>query len=174
MANAKGTPFIIPVPQSGPITIRSFLCAISFNSLSSSSDTLSLKINKLIFSSKSLLPSSYTYSPGIDINARFGSSNFLIAPVKDLTLLKLEDLVVDAISEIKSSNSFSTNDTISLSLASTDMQMSLGLASAKSSTYIPVFLKISMLAGVPIMIETLSKFSIPLNLELNNIRLTES
>ncbi len=70
-ANASGTPSMMAVPQSGPIT-RSFrLAAARLRATSSATATLSLKSMTLSPAASAFSASAAAYSPGTEISARF-------------------------------------------------------------------------------------------------------
>ena len=71
-ANASGTPSMIAVPQSGPITSSSRFAAARLSAISSASGTLSLKSMTLRPSPSAFQASAAAYSPGTDTSARFG------------------------------------------------------------------------------------------------------
>ena len=71
-ANASGTPSMIAVPQSGPITSSWRFAAARLSAISSASDTLSLKSMTLRPSARAFSASAAAYSPGTDTSARFG------------------------------------------------------------------------------------------------------
>ena len=80
LAKPRGTPFMIAVPQSGPIINRPRLIACCFRSTSSSSVTLSLKSNTLSPRSRAFLASRAACSPGTEIIARLAWGNVCNAP----------------------------------------------------------------------------------------------
>src|SRR6266567_4521530 len=73
LAKARGTPLMIAVPQSGPITSSSRSRAKCFNAISSSSETLSLNNITLSPSRSAFIASAAAYSPGVEINAKLAA-----------------------------------------------------------------------------------------------------
>ena len=70
LANARGVPPRIAVPQSGPITRSSRWRASSFSAISSSSETLSLNIMTWSPALRAFRASAAAKSPGTEISAR--------------------------------------------------------------------------------------------------------
>ena len=153
--NAIGTPWMIPVPQSGPITASPFSCAFCFNLISSSSVTLSLNINTFIPSSRARSASSAAYAPGIEITARLASGSFPRALSQDFTDSApfLSPSEVDCFLKNSSTSSMITSRMASSSTSATTT-ISLADALSSSSVLNPLCLYMSLLAGVAIIIET--------------------
>ena len=70
-ANASGTPSMIAVPQSGPMTSSFRFAAARFSATSSASATLSLKSMTLRPRASAFSASAAAYSPGTETSARF-------------------------------------------------------------------------------------------------------
>ena len=75
LAKAKGTPPIMAVPQSGPMTSSPRSAASSFRALSSAMRTLSLKIIACRPRRMALRASAAAKSPGTEISARLAPGN---------------------------------------------------------------------------------------------------
>ena len=172
--NAIGTLWIIPVPQSGPITESPFSCAFFFNATSSSSVTLSLNMKTFMPSSSARSASSAAYMPGMEMTARLASGSFSSALSQDFTLSScLPALTVDCFLKNSSAVSIIWSRRLSSSTSATTT-MSLAVASISSCVSSPLCLKISLFAGVAIMIDA---FFTPSSAEIwlvKSIRTTES
>ena len=79
LAKPSGTPPMIAVPQSGPITKRPRSRALRLSAASSSSGTLSEKIMAWSPSSNALCASATAKSPGTEISARLAAGSRLMA-----------------------------------------------------------------------------------------------
>ena len=147
---------MIPVPQSGPIRASPFACAFCFNFNSSSTVTLSLNINTFNPSSSALSASNAAYAPGIEITARFASGIFLRAVSQDFTLSApfLSAFAVDCFLKNSSVSLKIVSNTDSSTISAT-ITISFAEASINSAVSKPLCLKISLFAGVAIMIEAL-------------------
>ena len=155
LVNAIGTPWIIPVPQSGPMTASPFSCAFCLILISSSKVTLSLNMNTFMPSSSARSASNAAYAPGIEMTARFASGSFLSALSQDFTDSApfFSDSDVDCFLKNSSTSCMITSRMPSSSTSATTT-MSLADAPSSSSVLNPLCLYISLLAGVAIMIET--------------------
>src|SRR5699024_781046 len=172
---AMGTLLITPVPLSGPIHNKPFSLAFSFIFNSSSTSTLSLNINTFKSSSKALLATLAAYTPGTDTTAKYVSGNSFNAASQYFIVFSIfSPLVPLDCSDRNLSTSSNTVSITSSFSASTTIAISLAVASSSSGVLKPLLSKISLFAGVAIIIETLLT---PSNSEIslvNNINTTES
>ena len=152
---AMGTLWMIPVPQSGPITQSPLLCAFSFSAFSSSMVTLSLNMNTFNPSSSARSASSAAYAPGMEITARFASGIFFSALSHDLTLSAafFPSDSVDCFLKKASVSAMIVSSSASSSISATTT-ISFAVAAISSSVSRPLCLKMSLFAGVAIIMET--------------------
>ena len=161
LAKASGTPFIIAVPQSGPIRKRPSSLAYNFNSRSSSRLTLSLKtmVFKPFF--RAFLASAAAYSPGTDIRTKFDPGAEFTA---DLILLGLHKEACSFSFCGSSRSSFATlsaADRNFLSRAFIAIMRSAPEADAASLVKRSASCRMFLFAGVPIISAASCTPSIP-------------
>ena len=149
-ANASGTPPMIAVPQSGPITSRPRVRASCFSSTSCSTGTLSEKIITSRPARIALSASAAAKAPGTEINAtdRSGICAFAARSVRGRHAAPA--LVRRGAS---SSDAASTRQAFAAAsvLARTAMIRSPGAAPSPIAFRTPASRRICLLAGVPIM-----------------------
>ena len=148
---AMGMELMMPVPQSGPMSMRPFSCAFRLRRTSSSRLMLSVNEKTLRPRSSARSISGAVYSPGVENRARLASGSASIASSQDSTSASWEASFLTERSERKRSVSARTPFTVSSLSESMTMTMSEGDAAAASSVRRPAPLKMSLLASVPIM-----------------------
>jgi len=149
LANASGTPPMIAVPQSGPITRRPRSRASRLSAISSSIGTLSEKIITLRPNASALRASAAAKCPGTEISARLASGILWNAArmVRDA----FSNAGAPDISGCSSSRfaSASAASAAALSFALSATIRSPGSALAPSGPRMCASRRISLLAGVP-------------------------
>ena len=150
LANARGTPPMIAVPQSGPMTRRPSVRASRFNSTSCSIGTLSEKIITSRPERIAFKASAAAKSPGTEISARLASGVWARAARSVRGRHTLAPTVWRGASSKRaaSARAASAED---LSLARIAMTRSPGAAASPLVSSTPASRRISLLADVPIM-----------------------
>ena len=174
LAKATGTPPMIAVPQSGPMTRRPFALPMVLRAISSSRLTLSLKIMAWRPCRSALRASAAAKSPGTEISARF-------APASALTAVRsergrhspaVEEPMPGRCRMLSASARADSAD--APSPARTATIRSPPVAASPSAANRPASAMIPLFAGVPIISAASSTPSSPATVREIRIKATES
>ena len=173
-AKPSGTPAMIAVPQSGPMTRRPFFAARRLTACSSASGTLSLKRKTCRPRFSAFSASAAAYGPGTDTCAS-------VAPASRSCPIAIErGAISTAPADALTSPPASAASIASRAGASapgspsTRIMRSAGAAPASSATSSPAWPRMSLFAGVPMRSDTRARPGRPATVCEIRIRATES
>ena len=153
-AKPSGTPPMIAVPQSGPITSRPFFEARRLTACSSASGTLSLKRKTCRPRLSAFSVSAAAYGPGTEICASVARSRRSTPIAIERGAISVRS-PAGAVSRPASCSSIAASAAASASCSpSTRIMRSAGAAATSSGTSRPACARMSLFAGVPISSDT--------------------
>ncbi len=171
LAKQSPLPFIMAVPQSGPIIKSPFACAICLSLTSSSRVTLSLNIMTLSPCSRAKRASRAAYSPGVEIMTKLAARSWQAPAMVAGAILRPSAFCT--LPSLSWRNTSSTRVSAS-SLLLTPITQSLLVASLSSSAVKPKPSISCRFMGVPMRTTTSSAPPARRNFAVRDISVTES